>query len=63
MTKEFATCCNKAKENLQWFEPDSWNGPDFSGWCVNTNNGGYPDPAFEVVYFCPWCGRKLPQKV
>ena len=51
------TCCEKGKEFLQWIsnDPDL----DLNAFAIDVS-GSYPDPSWEPINYCPFCGKSLP---
>ncbi len=53
-------CCVKGR-NIKWHDTSDWNGPDQSAYAINLNET-YPDPAYEVIRYCPFCGKQVPSE-
>jgi hypothetical protein len=56
-------CCEKGKKHLRYIPEESCElqGIDapVSAFYVNVQDGRYPDPAWERILFCPFCGNGL----
>lgn len=53
-------CCEDGGGHIVWRESDSYYGPEKTGWAAPSGTVDYEDLAFTNVFFCPFCGVKLP---
>jgi hypothetical protein len=55
-------CCEKGGEHLTFIPAERCNlfdvDPPQTGFFIDVS-GGYPDPAWERIYYCPFCGKEI----
>jgi hypothetical protein len=56
------TCCKAGADLIRRRNADTCGGLDRAGWAINVNQGTYPDPAYDNLSFCPYCGTRLPER-
>jgi len=57
-----AGCCEKGREFLQFIPKDDCRindiDPEVGAFYMNVNTT-YPDPCWERIHYCPFCGKEL----
>jgi len=52
------TCCDKSKKFLTHQKANIPEGINRDSFCIDVS-GNYPDPAWEPIEFCPFCGTRI----
>lgn len=56
-------CCENGKANLRYIPKEACKSQDIDppvgAFYINANNSGYPDPAWERIFYCPFCAKPL----
>jgi len=56
------TCCKAGADLIRRRNADTCGGLNRAGWSIDVNQGTYPDPAYDNISFCPYCGTRLPER-
>ena len=53
-------CCNKMSFFVEEEKVDIYYNPEFRKYSIGMKNG---TSAVQIIFFCPWCGCKLPESL
>jgi len=56
------TCCKAGADLIRRRIADTCRGLDRAGWSINVDQETYPDPAYDNLSFCPYCGTRLSER-
>ena len=56
------TCCKAGADLITRRNADTCGDIDRAGWSININQGTDPDPAYDNIALCPYCGTRLPEQ-
>ena len=56
------TCCKAGVDLITQRNADTCGDIDQAGWSININQGTDPDPAYDNISLCPYCGKRLPEQ-
>lgn len=59
MSKKFQHCCAKMMEMISFVNLELSYFPKFREYGINYSGG----ESYQVIDFCPWCGKKLPESM
>jgi hypothetical protein len=57
-----ATYCKAGAHLITRCNADTCGDIDRAGWSINSNQGTDPDPAYDNISLCPYCGTRLPEQ-
>jgi hypothetical protein len=55
-----STCCKAGADLITRRNADTCGDIYRAGWSIDNNQGTDPDPTYDTVSLCPYCGTRLP---